>query len=98
MTKQTVEPLKSSKDIAKIEQYLHGCNKCEYVIWILGLNSGLRVSDIVALNVCDVVDKTHISVIEKKLVKQKKFYINNKLQQVLIEYTKDKKRRTLVLR
>lgn len=65
MTKQTVEPLKSSKDIAKIEQYLHGCNKCEYVIWILGLNSGLRVSDIVALNVCDVVDKTHISVVEK---------------------------------
>ena len=91
MKKQTVEPLKNREDIAKIEKYLFKCNKCEYVIWVLGLNSGLRVSDIIALNVDDVMDKTHISVIEKKTHKIKKFYINDKLKRVLKEYIKGKK-------
>lgn len=90
MTKQTVEPLKDRKDIAKIEKYLLGYNKRDYVIWVLGLNSGLRVSDIVALNAGDVVDKTHISIIEKKTHKIKTFYINDKLKRVLKDFTKDR--------
>ncbi len=82
------EPIKSRKDIAKVEQYLKLHNKRDYVIWVLGLNSGLRVSDIVRLNVSDVVDKTHIKIIEKKTGKEKTFYINDKLKRVLKDYTK----------
>ena len=86
--KHRAEPIKSRKDIAKIEQYLKLHNKRDYVIWVLGLNSGLRVSDIVRLNVDDVVNKTHISIIEKKTGKPKTFYINDKLKKVLKDYTK----------
>lgn len=86
--KHKAEPIKDRKDIAKIEQYLKLNNKRDYVIWVLGLNSGLRVSDICGLNVSDVVDKTHISVIEKKTGKSKVFYINDKLKRVLKDYTK----------
>lgn len=82
------EPIKSRKDIEKVEQYLKAHNKRDYVIWVLGLNSGLRVSDIVRLNVADVVDKTHISIIEKKTEKPKTFYINDKLKRVLKDFTK----------
>lgn len=82
------EPIKSRKDIARIEQYLKAHNKRDYVIWVLGLNSGLRVSDIVRLNVADVVDKTHIKIIEKKTSKEKTFYINDKLKRVLKDFTK----------
>lgn len=89
--RKTVEPIKSREDLAKIEKYLFATNKRNYVIWELGLNSGLRVSDIVGLNVSDVVNKTHISIIEKKTGKQKSFYINNKLKKILAEYTKGKK-------
>lgn len=78
--RKTVEPIKSREDLAKIEKYLFATNKRNYVIWELGLNSGLRVSDIVGLNVSDVVNKTHISIIEKKTGKQKSFYINNKIK------------------
>ena len=88
MKKHIVEPIKSKKDIKAVEKYLKEHNERDYVIGGLGLNSGLRVSDIVGLNVCDVVDKTHITIIEKKTQKRKSFYINDKLKKVLKSYTK----------
>ena len=90
MKKHIAEPIKSKKDIKAVEQYLKEHNERDYVIWVLGLNSGLRVSDIVGLNVSDVVDKTHITIIEKKTQKRKSFYINDKLKKVLKSYTKDR--------
>ena len=90
MRKHVAEPIKNKKDIQAVEQYLKENNYRDYVIWVLGLNSGLRVSDIVGLNVSDVVDKTHITIIEKKTQKRKSFYINDKLKQVLKKYTKDR--------
>ena len=88
MRRHVAEPIKNKKDIQAIENYLRIHNERNYVIWVLGLNSGLRVSDIVGLNVSDVVDKTHITIIEKKTQKRKSFYINNKLKQVLENFTK----------
>ena len=88
MTKHIAEPIKSKKDIQAVEKYLKEYNERNYVIWVLGLNSGLRVSDICGLNVSDVVDKTHISIIEKKTQKRKSFYINDKLKRVLKIFTK----------
>lgn len=88
--KHIAEPIKSKQDIRAIEGYLKAQNERNFVLWVLGVNSGLRVSDIVGLNVADVVDKTHITIIEKKTKKRKSFYINNKLQQVLKTFTKDR--------
>lgn len=88
MRKHVAEPIKSKKDIQAIENYLKEHNERDYVIWVLGLNSGLRVSDIVGLNVGDVVGKTHITIIEKKTQKRKSFYINDKLKRVLKNFTK----------
>lgn len=88
MKKHIAEPIKSKKDIKAVENYLKEHNFRDYVIWVLGLNSGLRVSDIVGLNVSDVTNKSHITIIEKKTQKRKSFYINNKLKKVLKLYTK----------
>lgn len=90
MKKHTAEPIKNKNYIKAIEQYLKEHNKRDYVIWVLGLNSGLRVSDILALNVSDVFNKTHITIIEKKTKKIKSFYINKKLRTVLDEFIKDR--------
>ena len=90
MKKHIAEPIKDKKDIKAVEKYLKVHNKRDYVIWVLGLNSGLRVSDIVGLNVSDVVDRTHITIIEKKTQKRKSFYINDKLKKVLKSFTKNR--------
>lgn len=88
--KHIAEPIKSKKDIKAVEQYLKEHNERDYVLWVLGVNSGLRVSDIVGLNVSDVVDKTHITIIEKKTQKRKSFYINDKLKRVLKPFIKNR--------
>ena len=84
--KQIVEPIKSVKDINAVEDYLAKNNLRNRLIFAFGINTGLRVSDILNLNVSDVLNKTHIEIKEKKTGKYKKFPINGKLKKLLKEY------------
>jgi len=52
----------------------------------MGINSGLRISDMLKLKVIDVKDKTHITINEKKTGKLKRFKINISLQGEISEY------------
>lgn len=84
--KSIVEPIRDKKKIKAVEEYLGKHNKRNKVIFIFGINTGLRISDILALNVGDVRGKTHIEIREKKTSKFKKFPINPKLKQVLKDF------------
>ena len=88
--KHNVEPIRNKNDVHKVEKYLEEHNLRDMVLWVLGVNSGLRVSDIVALNVEDVKNKTHIDIVEKKTQKHKRFPINRKLKKVLNRFIKGK--------
>ena len=57
----------------------------------MGTNCGLRISDILAINVKDVKNKNYIELIEKKTGKYKKFPLNAKLKPILKEFTKNRK-------
>jgi len=48
----------------------------DYFLFFLGINSGLRVSDLLQLRVCDIAHQEHIVINEKKTGKIKKFKIN----------------------
>ena len=37
-----------------------------YIMFLIGINVGLRVSDILTLKVSDVLDRSHIHIVEKK--------------------------------
>lgn len=62
----TVEPIRSIENLKKLEDYLEQKNPRDSLLLTIGINCGLRISDIVALNVGDVQNKTHIQIIEKK--------------------------------
>lgn len=85
----TVEPIRDLKDLKKVEQILSK-NKRDLLLFTIGINCGLRISDIVALNVGDVRNKSHIQIIEKKTGKFKKFPINSKLKPMFEEFIKGK--------
>jgi len=87
--KNTVEPIRSRVKIRLVEEYL--AERCyrNKLIFALGINSGLRVSDILNLNVEDVKNKTHIEIKEKKTGKYKKFPLNKKMAKLLKEYTRE---------
>lgn len=87
----TVEPIRSIKNIKKLEQYFAQNNPRDLLLFTFGINSGLRISDIVSLDVRDVRDKNYIQIIEKKTGKIKKFPINSKLKPMIKEFTKDRR-------
>ena len=57
----------------------------------MGINTGLRISDLLPLKVEDVRNKTHITIKEKKTDKTKRFVINGALRQEIEEYTQNMK-------
>ena len=86
-----VEPIRSKKDLKSIEIILKEQSLRDYLIFIVGTNCGLRISDILNLNVCDVRNKDYICITEKKTGKYKRFPVNSKLKPVFEEFTNGRK-------
>ena len=87
----TVEPIRNLEHLRKLEDYLAKKSKRDLILFTIGTNCGLRILDIVALNVGDVRNKSHIRIVEKKTGKYKSFPINSKLKPMFEEYTKGKR-------
>ncbi len=87
----TVEPIRSKNDIRRIEHILEKESMRDLLFFTIGTNCGLRISDILALNVGDVKGKKYIKILEKKTGKLKKFPVNSKLLPLIEEYTHKKK-------
>ena len=89
----TVEPIRNLDDIRKVERILTNQKQGQrnLLFFTIGTNCGLRISDILRLNVGDVRGKTHIQIIEKKTGKFKKIPINSKLKPMFAEYTNGKR-------
>lgn len=89
----TVEPIRNKSDIRKVENVLRKQSQRDLLLFTIGINCGLRISDILNLNVGDVRNKTHIQIVEKKTKKFKKFPINAKLRPMIEEFVKGRKDR-----
>lgn len=95
--KGLVEPIKNKKDIETIEKYLEKHNKRNRLIFTFGCNTGLRVSDIIGLNVEDVEGKNYIEIKEKKTKKYKKIPLNRKLKGLIKDYLENERIKTYSL-
>lgn len=84
--KNLVEPIKNKQDVERIEKYLLTHSLRNRLIWVFGTNTGLRISDILGLNISSVKNKTYIELIEKKTKKYKRIKLNGKLQKIIKEY------------
>lgn len=97
-----VEPIKKIKDIEKVKQYLRGKeNKRDYCLFVVGINIGLRASDLMQIRIGNVIDDKgnffdSSSLYEKKTGKFREFDLNNSAKEAiktyldsLSSYTKD---------
>lgn len=87
----TVEPIRDNEVVLDIADYLKGKNERDYVMFMFGIYSGLRICDILQFRVRDVREKDYITRREKKTKKEKRFPINKNLKKILGEYVKDKR-------
>ena len=52
-----VEPIRDPDDIQAMKDYLKEWNERNYMLFVFGINLGLRISDIIKLKVKDVQGK-----------------------------------------
>lgn len=84
-----VEPIKSIEDIQNIKRILSKKPR-NALLFSFGINSGLRIADILSLDVKDVKGKDYIELREKKTNKYKRFPINENLKVEIEKFVKDK--------
>lgn len=85
-----VEPIRKKSDLQKIEKILRKQSMRDLLLFTVGTNCGLRISDILNLNVSDVRNKDYISITEKKTGKYKRFPINSKLKPMFAKFTQNR--------
>lgn len=85
-----VEPIRDPEKVRTISEFLKKANERNYIMFLTGIYSGLRISDILELRVRDIKNKDYVLIREKKTKKQKKFYINPILKKEIKTYCADK--------
>jgi integrase len=86
-----VQPIRDTQTLEELKQYFKNQSDRNYVMFMLGIYTGLRISDILELQVKDVAGD-YISMREKKTSKQKRIIIVPALKRILRDYIKDKPR------
>ena len=87
----TVEPIRDINTVNDIADYLRSRSERDYIMFLFGIYSGLRISDILKLRVRDVRGKEKIVMREKKTGKERKFPLNKVLKKNLASYIEQKK-------
>ena len=84
-----VEPIRDLNSVRKIKGNLHKHkNPRDLLMFVLGINTGLRISDILPLKLKDVQDKKgdpkdYIYLTEKKTHRQRKIVLNSEVKKAL---------------
>lgn len=89
----TSQPLKRKEDIKKLENYFYQKKQYRnYLLVVMGLNTALRISDLLQMKWMDVYDKenghffTHVHLTEQKTGKHTTILLNPSVQKALKEY------------
>lgn len=86
---EIVEPIRSEKKIKAMAIYLKGKNLRDYTLFILGINSALRISDLLNLRVSDVRGQDRITLREQKTGKVKDFPLSDICLKAIKQYLSD---------
>lgn len=86
-----VEPIKDVELIKDVEDYLKEQSERNALLFLYGIYSGFRISDIIDKRVRDVKGRMDFDVAEKKTGKVRKIPIHPKLKKAIDSYIADKK-------
>lgn len=97
-----VQPIRDLKKIETIKKLLRQQNLRDYCLFVVGINLGLRISDLLKLRVSDVYEngkpKDRIRLREKKTNKFKDFPLSDNAKSALKEYLKTRDYKDFLLR
>lgn len=83
-----VEPIRDRKQLENMKRFLKERNLRDWLLLILGINSGLRVSDLLCLQIENVKNRDRIILRERKTGKTKNFPLSDTCKKTIQEYLK----------
>ena len=88
-SRTTVEPIRHEKDIKRIKRQLRKNSSRDYLLFVMGINNGLRIGDLLGLKVGEVRDlspgETH-TLKEQKTKKDNTLMINKVIHEAIRVY------------
>ena len=82
-----VDPIRDIELVKSISQHIRQRYGIKYqLMFEIGINTGLRISDILQLHIWQIRGKDDIALTEQKTGKAKRIYINKRLRAVIDEY------------
>jgi integrase len=82
----TVQPIRSLEDIARMKDTLREKNDKYYIMFTTGLNTGLRIGDVLHLHTSEIWQKSYVTITEQKTGKKRRFHINEPLSREIDAY------------
>ena len=86
----TVEPIRDKRDIAAMKKYLREKDEKYYIMFITGINLGLRVNEILKMTIGDVKGRRETTFRQSKTGKEITVAYNTELVREYKEYCKGK--------
>lgn len=87
---QTVHAIKDRDKIEAMKKILRAASLRNELLFVLGINTGLRISDILALKISDILTKKGVAdrleLREKKTMKKRTIAINKKTRRLIERY------------
>lgn len=90
-----VDALRNMKDISNIKRYLKKHSDRDYVLFVFGINTGLKITEMLPLQVKNVIDdqnemKNFIEIPQKEGIACKDVYMNKQVKVAIRQYVKEK--------
>ena len=91
---KVVQPIRETRKIEAMKKILRAGGKRNEMLFVLGINSALRISDLLSLTVSDILDengnvKEAVSLSEQKTGQNKLFPLNDAAKKVIAEYVEE---------
>ncbi len=86
----TVEAIKDKRKIEDMKKVLKAHSQRDYLLFVMGINTGLRISDLLQLTMGDVLDKKNkpvqlLVIKEQKTGKERKIRLNENVRKAIQE-------------
>lgn len=86
-----VEALRDIKQINAIKRYLKKQSERDYVLFVFGINTGLKITEMLSIKVEDLLNedsviKDYYSWIPKEGESSKEIFLNETVQRILLQY------------
>lgn len=86
-----VEPIRDLDKISSMKKILLARSERDYLLFVLGINSAYRISDLIRVRFHDVIDekqkvRSHLSMIEQKTGTENKVALSKGVQKAIVSY------------